>query len=211
MEDFKCKQLNNKYLFERKQEEDELIHNLLEAIKYVERRIKECEKYGEHYISRHSTNLQCIMNENSSVSGYDGESFNDRIKQLLLYREEYVDALYFPFGKYKGRIVQDVLKEDKSYCKWFSENIIGKDYNTLKILDFLHKKLEDLPYIDKDRKQELNRILKDYVPQEWQKDIVKEKLLTTNKYYGSSSNYDDSYYDDPNDWMSDVIDYGDLC
>ena len=51
------------------------------------------------------------------------------------------NALYFTFGKYKGRIVQDILMEDTDYCEWFSENICGRDFNTLKILDLIHKTL----------------------------------------------------------------------
>lgn len=47
--------------------------------------------------------------------------------------------LYFPFGKYKGRIVQDVLVEDKEYCKWFLQNVFGRNENELKILDYLNK------------------------------------------------------------------------
>lgn len=49
--------------------------------------------------------------------------------------------LKFMFGKYKDLYVDMVLREDEEYCEWFSNNVIGKDFNTLKILDYIHKRL----------------------------------------------------------------------
>lgn len=48
------------------------------------------------------------------------------------------EPLYFEFGKYKNRIVQDVFEQDEQYCIWFIKTIRGEDLNTLKILNYLN-------------------------------------------------------------------------
>lgn len=67
------------------------------------------------------------------------------IFQYLNYQFKNND-LKFTFGKYKDVYVDLVLRKDKEYCKWFSENVIGKDFNTLKILDYIHKRLSGCDY-----------------------------------------------------------------
>ena len=52
------------------------------------------------------------------------------------------EPLYFEFGKYKNRIVQDIFEQDQNYCAWFVNVIRGEDLNTLKILNYLNHRLE---------------------------------------------------------------------
>lgn len=62
----------------------------------------------------------------------------NEIRELI---KEYLNVpLYFYFGKYKGRIVQNIYEEDKQYCEWFKNNVVGNDYNTLVIIDYIVKK-----------------------------------------------------------------------
>lgn len=73
----------------------------------------------------------------------------DKIKQFG-YEQHFADylalvadyPLWFPFGKYKDRIVQDILEQDKDYCIWFVNVIRGEDEQTLKILNYLNHVLE---------------------------------------------------------------------
>ena len=60
------------------------------------------------------------------------------IQNIINLLEERVnEPLYFEFGKYKNRIVQDIVNEDPEYCKWFVNSIRGEDLNTLKICNYL--------------------------------------------------------------------------
>lgn len=210
---FEVTQANEKYLFSIKQEEDKLIYGLKESIEYVKNLLKKHDyAIDGHEYSRHCTDLQYLMNRYTEWHwGTDiTNSFNSRLSQLLSWRTKYVDCLYFTFGKYKGRIVQDIVNEDRNYCSWFSNNVVGRDFNTLKILDFLHKQLNGFPYVEKSGKQELESILQEYIPAEWHSYIDKEEVLGTKKYIGCDS-IGDVGMSPWEEMMTDVIDYGDLC
>lgn len=204
MGELEINQANERYLFNVKQEE-KVTYKFQKALDYATEMVPKL-KYGMdgHYYSRNLSDMYSLL------KGYydDGPDLIDKIKELLEFRMT-PDPLYFTFGKYKGRIVQDVLEDDIAYCEWFSKNVCGKDLNTLTILDFLHKELNGYKYNIKNKKLQLDRILFSYVPQTWHKYVDKEEILGTKRYTTSTSIED--YYDDRDDWMSDVLDYGDLC
>lgn len=203
--------LNQKYLLPIDQKREELISNLEKSISFVNKRIIENKDRPENWYSRNMTNLQYFMNECTvhNLNTYYSDSLLDRIKELLEF-EMQPTILYFSFGKYKDRIVQDILQEDKDYCKWFSENVVGKDFNTLKILDFLHKTLINVKYIDKDQKIILDIIIRSYVPKEWRSSIDIEYILDRSK-----ANLDKHLsYPSMTPWEEDMMEiwgYGDFC
>lgn len=41
--------------------------------------------------------------------------------ELKKYRERVSDSQKFTFGKYKGRLIKDVISFDKNYCSWLSK------------------------------------------------------------------------------------------
>lgn len=102
------------------------------------------------------------------------------------------------------------MKEDENYCSWPSENVIGKDFNTLKILDYIHKSsIRDKSYTDKIKTNVLTDILSKYIPSNWHEVIDKEEILGTKRY--KDCPFDDTYMTDWEETMYDIIDYGDLC
>ena len=203
--ELETKQANDKYIFGIKQQEEKILCKFQKALDYVTQKVPKLkEGMDGHHYSRNFSDMYSLL------KGYysDGPDLIERMKELLEFKMT-PDLLYFTFGKYKDRIVQDVLQEDRKYCKWFSNNVCGKDLPTLTILDYLHKELSGLDYNIKSKKFVLQDILLTYIPMEWHKYIDKEEILGT-KHYNDCS-FPDYYYDDRDDWMFDVLDYGDLC
>lgn len=99
--------------------------------------------------------------------------------------------LYFTFGKYKGRIVQDIMEKDKEYCDWFANNIIPNNQETLIILDLINKYGER--YTVSNPLQELKNIFKNDLEIELKEDDNKYlKKLFFNLYCKyKSSGYSD--------------------
>lgn len=95
------------------------------------------------------------------------------------------DKLYFAFGKYKGRIVQDIYKRDEAYCKWFMNNVQGKNLNDLKIIDYINKKDRNKAYCISDPIKLYNKIIKEYNLSQYEEYINKDEILSTyiNDYY----------------------------
>ena len=201
--EFQIQQLNDKYIFNLKQEELKLIHVLQKSIDKAKKEIKQYADKPNGIISEDKTNLECIINKDHLI---------DSIKDLLKFKMKQ-DLLIFTFGKYKGRIVQDIINEDRTYCEWFSNNIIGKDFNTLKILDYIHKTLiarvGDPEYTDKNKPQELDQILLTLLPKEWYNQIDKQQILETKKSKGII--YDEPYLTPWEEAMYEIYDYGDFC
>ena len=144
--------------------------------------------------------------------------------------------LYFTFGKYKGRIVQDIINLDKSYCEWFVHEVRGNDFNTLKILDYLSKCLyygEQTAILGLPgginikyykywliNPQEIFEIIISEIPEIMKKEAVKDKDYILSEIFPyketrhnsySNSNFDCDGMTPWEEMMSDVIDYGDLC
>ena len=144
--------------------------------------------------------------------------------------------LYFTFGKYKGRIVQDILNLDKNYCEWFVHEVRGNDFNTLKILDYLSKCLYhgeqtailglpggvNIKYykywlIDP---QEIFELVVSEIPQIMKKEAREDKDYILGEIFpyvqnksrtNNSVEFDCGGMTPWEEVMSDVIDYGDLC
>ena len=135
----------------------------------------------------------------------------ERLEDLIKLRLN--TPLYFSFGKYKGRIVQDILQQDRDYCDWFLDNIRGTDFNTLKILDYLYKKLHHIDYWLGSVQDEIFRVKLEYPKLEKHQEKLKEFFsYKKKKHYGgyNSSDFDCGYMTDWEEQMTDVIDYGDL-
>ena len=199
---FENQQKNEKFLFDLKQKEEKYKHDLEFCIK---RTTKLLEDTKVQYSNKKS-NLQYFMSNSSCFQGTSCLYFH--IKDYIKYLMSKTEILYFTFGKYEGRIVQDIINEDKEYCKWFSENVIGKDLNTLKILDYLHKTLLGKPYCNRTKKDCYHEVLQ-YVPMKWIPEIDEEEILETKKC--SNSIEDCSYMTPWEEQMYDVLDYGDFC
>ena len=139
--------------------------------------------------------------------------------------------LTFTFGKYKDIYVDIILEEDKDYCQWFVDNIRGTDFNTLKILDYLNKKIngrttEQQKYYFKRFDEVWFEVIK-IVPECWKSYVqdlykqFKEKfsyLQSKSKrssYYSKDEldvgGYDDDYCNEFCYYGDCVVDYGDLC
>lgn len=139
--------------------------------------------------------------------------------------------LTFTFGKYKDMYVDIILEQDRDYCEWFVNNIRGTDFNTLKILDYLNKKIngrttEQQKYYFKRFDEVWFEVLK-IVPECWKSYIqdlykqFKEKFSyiqpkSKGSSYYSKDELDVGGYDD--DCCNEfcyyayyVVDYGDLC
>lgn len=193
------KQANERYLFKLKQEEETLLYDLQQAIDYNKVSAANLANGLEgHYYSHNGFDIEYILN-----GTWMGKDIYCPLEEYIEFKMQ-ADVLYFTFGKYKGRIVQDIVVQDKDYCEWFSENVCGRDLNTLKILDFLHKALIGNPYIDKDKQEVINKAMTLF-PVEWIPYIKLDKK--------TSCAYMPAHFaDDPADhWMADVLDYGDLC
>lgn len=113
--------------------------------------------------------------------------------KVLLNIKNYI----FPFGKYKDRYVQDVLKEDVEYCKWFSINIVAtKNKDVVQICDYINKYLHNIPYYSQEQAIALStssRIMEN-IPTEWLQFIDKEKLLSKEqKTIDEDYNYNEDY------------------
>lgn len=113
---FEAEQKNNEFEFRRKQKYEKIMHGLNALF----------EKY-----------------ENKTVSYYvvsDPSDFYEYFVEYLTFLMER-NSMYFTFGKYRGMLVDAVLQENKDYCKWFVYNVRGRDLKTLRILDYLNKKV----------------------------------------------------------------------
>lgn len=116
---------NKRYLFEKSLYED----NLIEAIK------NKFEDYIKNFSGRWSKKMivQDVINMTSDEKyRYCGNAF----KNLLISKLNV--PIYFPLGKYKGHIVQNILVEDKNYCEWFVRNIIPTNYTLLLINNYIY-------------------------------------------------------------------------
>lgn len=134
-----------------------------------------------------------------------------------------LQCLYFPFGKYKGRIVQDIVSKDKDYCEWFLKRVYGKNEQTLKILDYLNKAITfgnyDYMFIDLNTclmNLETTFVKLDEKSQrDWKhnKDMIKMDYNYKKGIRSSSSSYNDfeGGSDIADDWMCEVYNYEDFC
>jgi hypothetical protein len=50
-----------------------------------------------------------------------------RIKAVTSYKKHYVYKTILPFGKYKGKAVEDILFFDPGWLVWAAENVKGFD------------------------------------------------------------------------------------
>lgn len=145
------------------------------------------------------------------------------------------DKLFFDFGKYKGRIVQDIYEKDRNYCKWFLDNVQGRTPRTLQVIDFISKKERGKAYTLTNPVSLYNRIIKEYSLEkydEWiDKDFIlseyinnyrkeenKESFSVVDEWDSSSSCTRGDFYEGENSafWNSmidveDIVDYEDLC
>lgn len=198
---FEAEQKNKEFRFKRKQEYEKIIHNLTDLF----------EKY-----------------ENETVSYYqvdDTSYFYKYFVKYLTFLLEY-NSLHFTFGKYKAMLVDVVLQEDVDYCRWVLYNIRGWNLNTLKILDYLNKKLNgrneyETRYYFRSFETVWSVALK-ILPENWLEPVqnMKESLSKNFRYippkYSSYTSYDIGSigYEDNSCfsyWGDTVVDYGDLC
>lgn len=101
--------------------------------------------------------------------------------------------LYFTFGKYKGRIVQDIMETDPDYCGWLTNNIISNNLEILIIIDFINKNGER--YTVENPHETLKQIFKNELGIEISNEF-NQKLykMSFNLYRQNSRRY--NYYDD---------------
>lgn len=118
------------------------------------------------------------------ISGYykNGYSLMDCL-YIALYYSVIPDPFYFTFGRYAGRIVQDIIEEDFSYCRWFKDNVIGIDYYTLKAIDYFHKLSEGCIYYDKSIYNNYVDLLEQYIPEEWGIGEIEEETIPLDRYF----------------------------
>lgn len=183
-----------------------------------------CKLELEEALEKVNQNLEEI--EDSDLGDlYSLYSINFYVTKVL---EAFLDTqvLYFPFGKYKGRIVQDVLEKDLSYCTWFSKNVRGTDIGTLQLLDFLCKKLHGETEIEKryytvSVRDTLDMIILNHIPLNGRNSINTESILEKFSYKAPKGSYSKNYGYFSDDMSVDegsffyygdcVVDYGDLC
>lgn len=219
----KVKQANERYELSVNQKIEEYVSKLEEKVQKVIRLSSNGHEYWSKTVTmiRHEYGLNQIALWIRAV--------------ILAKMDSYY--LYFTFGKYKGRIVQDILEEDESYCHWFLHEVRGNDFNTLKILDYLSKcifygqqtVILDMPWGvqmqyykywlgDPDTIfEEVISELPDKIAKEARED--KDFILEFFSYSGcksksyniKSSDLDCGGMSPWEEMMSDVIDYGDLC
>ena len=166
--ELQVKQANDKYLFEQKQTL-ELLQNRLKEV--IEKQQKQTIKLIQHYEDKEK---YCRHLFTSIAEVWDDKN---SCYALYLYLRLKADTpLYFTFGKYKDRIVQDILIQNRLYCKWFMDNIRGQDLNTLKILDYMNKYIKDKTYFLDSVESILKELFDKCLDQEIYKEIV-------NSYY----------------------------
>ena len=186
------------------------------------------DRYGGHYHSHTLTDAEWV------VRRFDLPVY---MKYVCLAKMN-TFFLYFTFGKYKGRIVQDIMYEDENYCSWFAHEVRGQDFNTLKILDYLSKYLyhglsKEYDCVGPDRVYSyfkywlqppeaiFEQVLTD-IPEEIRNEVreIKNEVLKTFRYekdssYGSNSYEFDDISCDPEDVAPfsglNELGYGDLC
>ena len=197
----KVKQANDRYLFEYKQQEELLLYELQQVIEHNKTIVNKLQDVFEtHNYSNKGADIKYVLS-----GAYKGKDLYGPLERYIQFKMK-PNALYFTFGKYKGRIVQDILMEDVDYCEWFSENICGRDLNTLKILDLIHKTLLQKPYIDKDIHEITYQVIQKYIPIKWIP-FVQEHIYppqTTNS--GCYDVADDEY----EHWINEVGGYEDI-
>lgn len=198
---FEAEQKNNEFRFKRKQNYEKIMHDLNALF----------EKY-----------------ENKTVSYYEVSNssyFYEYFVEYLTFLMEH-NSMYFTFGKYKGMLVDAVLQENKDYCKWFVYNVRGRDLKTLRILDYLNKKVNgrgeyETRYYFRSFETVWSVALKK-LPEKWLEPVqsIKEEFSKNFGYtppkYSSCSSYDIGSigYEDNSCfsyWGDTVVDYGDLC
>lgn len=99
--------------------------------------------------------------------------------------------LYFTFGKYKGRIVQDIIEKDKEYCDWFADNIVSNNQEILVIIDLINKIGER--YTVSNPIQELKNIFKNDLEIELKED---DNKYITKLFFNLYSKYKSGGYSD---------------
>lgn len=75
-------------------------------------------EYIEKYFNAHPEEASCIEKPDFDLNDIkrDGSS---KINHWL---EIVIEEKIFPFGKYKGEKIEDILESDAQYCIWFAEN-----------------------------------------------------------------------------------------
>lgn len=222
LEELDVKQANEKYIMSVNHKIEKHLTELKKKAYEVE---KSASEHGYGYFSKTMTYLRYKYNLNEIPKW---------IRAVIFTKMESC-YLYFDFGKYKGRIVQDILKEDENYCAWFLHEVIGKDFNTLKILDYLSKvfyhglqteffglpaqvRFKYYKYWLKDPSKVFYEVLKE-IPEKVAQEALKDKnyILETFSFSkkksstSNSSDFDCGYLSDYDEMMYDIIDYGDLC
>ena len=200
---FEVNQANEKYQFEKKQEKDSLQRKLEVEINKLLSKTKNSKKLTGY----------------SSTHDHFVEAFREYMKFILN-----TCSLKFTFGKYTGYYVDIILREDIEYCEWFSENVRGQDLNTLKILDYIHKKLLHKPCYGVSIETAFMLVKKivpinflDYLDKN-KKDILEPLQYEQPKrnHCGSYEYNDEPWYPDDvcNDlcyWGDPIFSEGDLC
>jgi hypothetical protein len=87
--------------------------------------------------------------------------FKSLIKQII--KEEYSlnESDIITFGKYKGKTIEDVAKENPNYLNWIVDNIIPKNKEQEDFINKVKEVLSTLP--EKDNKKNVKTI-KLYIP-----------------------------------------------
>ena len=197
----KVKQANDRYLFDHTQQEELLLYELQQVIEHNKAIVNKLQDvYETHNYSNNGADIKYILS-----GAYKGKDLYGPLERYIEFKMK-PDALYFMFGKYKGRIVQDVLTEDIDYCKWFSENVCGRDFNTLKILDLIHKTLLEKPYIDKNKKEIIYEVIHKHIPIKWIP-YVQEHIFLPQTTNSACYNVADDEYEH---WINEVGGYEDI-
>lgn len=230
MDDRQLRQHNELYILRQKQNLENAEFELKKWIKYANNlllKISEEKKVSyEQVIASYTytgnqtdieTLLQCSITENATsyFETYSNTEncFYSKIKDFLKASLEFKHLQYvFGFGRYNGRYVKEILTEDREYCVWFRDNIIGDNFEQLQLIDYICKTINNIPYYTKKQEWiELQQIISDYVPLEWHKYIDNEKILNLTVNKGSSFEKSSLIGNDYDSWEYEVYNYEDLC
>ena len=101
------------------------------------------EYYNNMYLVELNEELD-ELKDNSYIDIKDITKDPEYISHIDFSLKKYLELrlakpLYFTFGKYKGRIVQDIMSRDKGYCDWLTRSVISNKNDILTILDFINK------------------------------------------------------------------------
>jgi exodeoxyribonuclease X len=99
----------------------------LQALRY--RFELDCNVQGDAHRAMFDTELVRALVEHVTVSGLVDSS---NWSELVSFAQSPLEVLVFPFGKYRGKLVEDVAAQDRDYVSWLlRQEWVPKDYPDL--------------------------------------------------------------------------------